>query len=165
MRAKTAKTKQNFHWPQNKRDQEDSSTAYVGTSRPKKIDTSCLKKKYLALALAKIRIAENSNSAMLSYLNLGLRVVIGTIAGAVRLGPFVIQSLITGAGQNGREFPKAIELGAPLLRHVTNGDDDKDYFTDITITTPDGIKLHAVVDNGQRRKNGKRAIVFGKSIR
>ena len=102
---------------------------------------------------------------MLSYLNLGLRVVIGTIAGAVRLGPFVIQSLITGSGQNGREFsPKTIELGAPLLRHVINGDDDKDYFTDITITTPDGIKLHAVVDNGQRRKNGKRAIVFGKLL-
>ena len=102
---------------------------------------------------------------MLSYINLGLRVVIGTIAGAVRLGPFVIQSLITGSGQNGREFPKAIEIGAPLLRHVVNdGDDDKDYFTDITITTPDGINLHAVVDNGRRRKNGKRAIVFGKSI-
>ncbi len=59
--------------------------------------------------------------------------------------------------------PNAIELGSAILRHVKSDDgggSTVDYFTDVTITTDEGIQLHAVIDTGKRRKNGKRPIVF-----
>eukprot|EP00571_Detonula_confervacea_P000835 CAMPEP_0172328318 /NCGR_PEP_ID=MMETSP1058-20130122/60293_1 /TAXON_ID=83371 /ORGANISM="Detonula confervacea, Strain CCMP 353" /LENGTH=368 /DNA_ID=CAMNT_0013045431 /DNA_START=687 /DNA_END=1793 /DNA_ORIENTATION=+ len=99
---------------------------------------------------------------MLSYyINLSLRIFFGAIAGALKMAPHVILSLIKGEHPPTYN-PNAIELGAPLLRHVKSSGDGNvaDNFRDVTITTKDGVKLHAVIDAGQRRKKGKRPIVF-----
>ena len=91
------------------------------------------------------------------YINLGIRVFFGTLAGSVRLLPHIILSVLTGKSLP-KYNPNAIELGASILRNVDGTNINN--FTDITITTEDGIKLHAVIDDGERQKSGKRPIVF-----
>lgn len=96
------------------------------------------------------------------YINLGLRVFFGAIAGILKLPQFFVTAWITGKTTPAYN-PDGIELGASLLRYLkSNGSrtTNPDRFANVTITTKDGVKLHAVIDAGQRGKKGRRSIVF-----
>lgn len=100
---------------------------------------------------------------MLSYINLGLRIFFGSVAGVLKLLPMIIlSSFKRNTGRRQLEYnPDSVELGASLFQYTDNKSArDNTYFIDAIITTKDGTKLHAVIDAGQRRKKGKRPIVF-----
>src|SRR6056300_2085360 len=99
---------------------------------------------------------------MLSYINLGLRIFFGSVAGLLKLGlPMILSSFKRNNGRRQLEYnPKSVELGASLFQYTDKFAGEDNYFIDAMITTKDDTKLHAVVDAGQRRKKGKRPIVF-----
>ena len=96
---------------------------------------------------------------MLSVINFGLRVFLGSLAGAIRVAPWYIGYYLKGMGP-AKYIGTNNELGATLLKN-DDGIADHKHFTDVTITTNnDGVRLHAVMDAGQRRQKGKRPIIF-----
>ena len=97
---------------------------------------------------------------MLSYINLGLRIFFGSVAGVLKFGlPMILSSFKRNNGRRQLEYnPDSVELGASLFQYTDNKSAG-DYFIDAIITSKDDIKLHAVIDAGQRRKKGKRPIV------
>ena len=75
----------------------------------------------------------------------------------------ILSSFKRNNGRRQLEYnPDSVELGSSLFLQYTDNKSagDNTYFIDATITTKDDTKLHAVVDAGQRRKKGKRPIVF-----
>ena len=89
-------------------------------------------------------------------------VIVGAIAGFIRLSPFVISTFLKGKPIP--EYEEVEELGADLLKHFnykckTNGTEEVGFVDDY-VTSVNGIRLHLVVDNGKCRVEGKRPIVF-----
>ena len=85
-----------------------------------------------------------------------VRSVFGTIAGALRVGPFVLGQLF-----NKKKIPtyddSFQELGAAV---ALQNDNEFVNFKDVYFTSKDGTRLHAVIDDGTRRKKGLRPIVM-----
>lgn len=97
----------------------------------------------------------------MGFIGLVLRCLFGTIAGVLRLTPFVVNQLL----DRKRSLPpydpnKERDLGASLLAEHRD-DVQKGDFIDVTIVNPkDSTKLHAVIDSGEKRVKGKRPIVM-----
>ena len=82
----------------------------------------------------------------------------GTIAGVIKLGPFIAEELLWGK-KIANYDPSSVELGAAVLKNNSEFQDGdfKDVYFD---NAKDGCKLHAVMDTGRHRVKGKRPIVF-----
>jgi epoxide hydrolase 4 len=106
----------------------------------------------------------------------------GTLAGLLRVSPYIITQLIWGkrlpsyhhAQSSSKDESATEQFGVGVLKHDDDNKnegpmDDKQgkggggsacYFQDIYLVSTDGTRLHAVMDNGSRRVKGKRPIVF-----
>lgn len=81
----------------------------------------------------------------------------GSIAGLLKLGPFVATELFTGKKM--ASYDPSIPLDTTILKHHKTL--QQENFKDIYFSNPnDSVKLHAVVDSGRQRQKGKRPIIF-----
>lgn len=94
----------------------------------------------------------------MGFIGTALRCFFGTIAGFLRLGPFILGELLSHKALPKYEETGAQELGAKALKN--HDECEKDSFKDVYFTSKDGTRLHAVVDSGKRRKKGKCPIVM-----